>query len=132
MPAAATRLEAWTEPTWVALASAADELVLAVKTLSPEGHLSPNATSQRTHALDLFPKLCQTKRFACVKTTKPPSLCPPTNSLRVSEFVTWSLQWQNSLCFQKTSASTPIVGSVMRLSSCKSCFSNILRSIRHC
>lgn len=129
---AATCLEAWTEPTWVALASAADELVLAVKTLSPEGHLSPNATSQRTHALDLFLKLCQTKRFACVKNTKPPSLCPPTDSLRVNEFVTRSLQWRNSLWFQKTSVSTPTVGSLMRLSSCKACFSNTLRSIRHC
>lgn len=49
---AATRLEAWTEPTWVALASAADELVLAVKTLSPEGHLSPNATSQALWSQD--------------------------------------------------------------------------------
>lgn len=68
--------EAWIEPTWVALASAADELVLAVNTLSPEGHLSPNAASQRTPVLDLFRKLCQTKRFDYVKTTKPPSLCP--------------------------------------------------------
>lgn len=71
---AATRSEAWTESTWVALASAADELVLAVKTLSPEGRLSSNAASQRTPALDLFPQLCQTKRFAYVQNTKPPSL----------------------------------------------------------
>lgn len=128
---AATRSEAWTEPTWVALASAADELVLAVKTLSPEGHLSSNAASQRTPALDLFPKLCQTKRFAYVKNTKPPSLCPSTDSLRVSEFMTLSLQWQNSLWFQNTSASTPTIRSLMRFP-CKSIFSNTLRSIRHC
>lgn len=98
---AATHSEAWIEPTWVALASAADELVLAVKTQSPEGHLSPNAASLRTPALDLFPKLCQTKRFAYAKNTKPPSLCSPTDSLRASEFMTLSLQWQNSLWFQK-------------------------------
>lgn len=87
MPAAApaaggaTWPEARTEPAWVALASAADEPVLAVKTLSPEGHLSPNAASQRTPALDLFPKLCQMKRFACVKYTKPRSPSIPTDSL---------------------------------------------------
>lgn len=87
MPAAApaaggtTHPEAQTESAWVALASAADESVLAVKTLSPEGHLSSNAASQRTPALDLFPKLCQMKRFACVTYTKPCSLCPPADSL---------------------------------------------------
>ena len=87
MPAAApatggaTRPEARTESTWVALASAADESALAVKTLSPEGHLSPNVASQRTPALDLFPKLCQIKKFACVKHTKPCSLRPLTESL---------------------------------------------------
>lgn len=60
MPAAAptaggtTWPEAQTESAWVALASAGDESVLAVKTLSPEGHLSPNAASRRTPAPDLF------------------------------------------------------------------------------
>lgn len=128
---AAMCLEAWTEPAWVALASAADELVLAVKTLSPEGHLSSNAASQRTPALDLFPKLCQTKKFAYVKNTKPPSLCPSTDSLRVSEFVTLSLQWQNFLWFQNTSTLTPTVRTLMRFP-CKAIFSDTLRSISRC
>lgn len=95
----ATRREAWTEPAWVALASAADESVLAVKTLSPEGHLSSNAASQRTPVLDLFPKLCQMKRFACVKHTKPRSLYPATDSLSFRV----NLWWQNSLWFKATS-----------------------------
>lgn len=71
----ATRLGARTQPTWVALASAADESMLTVQTLSPEGHLSLNAASQRTPALDLCPRLCQMKRSACVKYTKPKTVC---------------------------------------------------------
>lgn len=95
----ATRPEAWTESALVALASAADESVLALKTLSPEGHLSSNAASQRTPALDLLPKLCQTKRFACVKYTKPRSLYPATDSLSFRV----NLWRQNSLRLKATS-----------------------------
>lgn len=61
----ATCLEAQTKSAWVA--ADAGESVLAGKTLSLEGHLSPNAASRRTSAPAIFPKLCQTKRFVSVK-----------------------------------------------------------------
>lgn len=62
--------------THLALASAADELVLAVKTLSPEGHLSPNAASQRTPALDLFLSCAKKKVCWCQKDKASFPLCP--------------------------------------------------------
>lgn len=62
--------------THLALASATDELVLVVKTLSPEGHLSPNAASQRTPALDLFLRCAKKKICWCQKDKASIPLCP--------------------------------------------------------
>lgn len=128
MPAAAlatggtTCPEAQTEPSWVALAPTADESVLA---LSPEGHLSPNAASQRTPALDLFPKLCQTKRFACVKYTKPRSFCPSTDSLSFRVNL-WCHHYNGKTpfgatqpAFKKTSSPIPTAGTQLRFFSLK-------------
>lgn len=107
MPAAApttggaTCPEAWTESAWVALASAADESVLAVKTLSPEGHLSPKDTCSWSFSQAVPNKkvcLCQIHKASF-------PLSPYWQPKLQGEFVTPSLQWQNSFWFKATSFS---------------------------
>lgn len=78
------------------------------------------------------------KRFACVKYTKPCSLCPPTDSLSFRVNL-WCCHYNGKTpvrsrqpAFQKTSAPIPTAGSLLRFSPCKGIISNMLRSHSRC
>lgn len=130
----ATRPEAWTEPAWVA----PDEPVLAVKTQSPEGHLSPKCClSKDTCSGSFFPSCAKWKGSLVSNTQSLFPLSPYRQPKLQGEFVTPSLQRQNSLWlkatrFSKNSVLIPTAQSLMRFSPCKAIISNTLRSHGHC